>query len=247
LDVVSPPVGLYKKLLEVAKSIPFIEKQGRNDHHHYDYVQAVDVVNRVRKELLTRGIIVLPGASDATHLQFDGKKHLTTVDLSYAFVDVETGEKVVVPWVGVGVDTGGDKGIYKAYTGGLKYALTTLFLVPTSDDPERDHLTDSEYGAAVDAALEGQGGHKDDMRPAAPTIPRDRAASILSLAQRAGHATIDMDAAPGTPPEFSPALKAKLALHDVAKLGMLNADTAEDVEAWLQNEVAQMATGTVAR
>jgi hypothetical protein len=239
LDTTAPPVGLYKKLLEVAKAIPFIEKQGRNDHHHYDYVQAVDVVNRVRKELFERDIIVLPGAHEATHLQFGGNKHLTTVDLSYTFVDAETGEKIVVPWVGVGVDTGGDKGIYKAYTGGLKYALTTLFLVPTSDDPERDQLTGGESQEVEP--------HKDDMRPAAPTIPRDRAASILSLAQRANHATIDMEAAPGTPPEFSPALRAKLALHDVAKLGMLNADTAEDVEAWLQNEVAQMATGTVAR
>lgn len=239
----NPTIALYSKLKEVAEAIPFFEKHGENQHHHYNYVQAVDVVNRVRRELLQRGIIVLPGATNARHLAYGSKgAHLTTVDLSYTFIDVETGASVNVPWVGVGADTGGDKGVYKAYTGGLKYALQTLFLVPTSDDPERDQLTQGEGQVASEQ-------HKDDMRPAAPQIPRDRAAEILSLATSAGHATIDMEAAPGTPPELSTALRAMLAIHGVAKLGLLNADSAEDVEEWLRSELeAQAGTaGTVTR
>lgn len=239
----NPTVDLYRKLCEVAQALPFFEKRGRNEHHHYNYVQAADVVSAVRAELLQRDIIVLPGAHEAQHLQFGGNKHLTTVDLTYTFVDITTGQKIVVPWIGVGVDTGGDKGIYKAFTGGLKYALQTTFLVPTTDDPERDQLTQQESQEQVPVEA-----HKDDARPAAPRIPADRAVSIFQLAQTAGHATINMEADPGTPPEFSPALRAKLALHEVAKIGSLDVDAAEDVEAWLQAELAeQTASGAVVR
>jgi hypothetical protein len=226
-------LSLLGKLHQVAQAIDFFEKRGRNDHHHYNFVQAVDVVNRVREELLSRKVIVLPGATNAQHIQYSasgGKSaFLTTVELTYTFYDVETGGSVEVPWIGVGADTGGDKGVYKAFTGGLKYALQTVFLVPTTDDPERDHLT------SKDPAPEPEG-HKDDTRPAAPTIPRDRAASILSKAVNVKMATLDMEAPAGTPPEFHPAFQAALALQGVSKIGHLNVDQAEAIERWLANE-----------
>lgn len=237
--VASPDaVALYAKLHEVAKAIDFFEKRGRNDHHKYNYVQAVDVVRQVREELLERRVIVLPGAPSAEHLTYTasrgGTAFLTTVKLHYRFIDIDTGAAVEVPWIGVGTDTGGDKGIYKAYTGGLKYALTTTFLVPTSDDPERDQLTDTGSHDPAPAAQQ----HKDDQRPVAPLIPRDRAASILAQAAKVNMATLDLDAAPGTPPEFHPTFKALLSLQGVDKIGMLNVDQAEAVEAWLANEEA---------
>lgn len=222
-------LALYGKLREVAVAITHFQKRGHNDHHNYNFVQAVDVTSRVRDELLERGIIVLPEAWGAEHLPYGSKSgHLTTVNLAYNFVDTETGAQVRVPWVGVGADTGGDKGIYKAYTGGLKYALTTTFLVPTTDDPERDQITQPE----------GQEAHKDDIRPAAPTIPLDRATAILKRAISVELAKYNLEADAGTPPEFHPALKAKLALHGVSKIGDLNVDSAEDVELWLANEEA---------
>jgi hypothetical protein len=39
-------------------------------------------------------------------------------------------------WRGSGQDEG-EKGLYQAYTGGLKYFLLDLFLLPTFDDPEK--------------------------------------------------------------------------------------------------------------
>jgi hypothetical protein len=39
--------------------------------------------------------------------------------------------------VGEGQDAG-DKAVYKAMTGALKYCLLKTFLIPTGDDPERD-------------------------------------------------------------------------------------------------------------
>jgi len=216
---------LLGKLLEVAKTIHHIEKRGRNDLQKYNFVQAVDVVRQVRSELYDRGIIVLPGSSDAQHHEFKTGKgsaaFLTTVALHYVFTDVESGASVQIPWVGVGSDTGGDKGIYKAYTGGLKYALLSLFLIPTTDDPEGDNLTERE---AV------------PERPAAPRIPIDRAKAILAHALRVHMATVDLEAEAGTPPELHAVLKAKLAILGVDKIGLLNVDQAETVEQFLRDE-----------
>lgn len=247
------PVALLTKLHAVAEAVDYFEKRGYNKHQSYNYVQAVDVVGKMREALLSRKVIVLPGASSAQHLPYAGNSNkaafLTTVDLSYTFYDIETGQSLNVPWVGVGVDTGGDKGIYKAFTGGLKYMLTTTFLVPSSDDPERDQLTQREDQEA-DNVLNAQGGpatpapsgqHKDDVRPPAPKIPRDRALTILQRAKNIGMATFDMEAASGTAPEFHPVFSAALALQQVTRIGDLNVDQAEGFEAWLANEEKQVA------
>lgn len=228
---VNAPVALYDKLYEVAKAIPFVEKRGENDHHKYSFVQAVDVTREVRAQLLERKIIVIPGtvAGSIRHLtDTGGKGFVTTVDLVYTFIDAETGEQVSFNWTGAGADVGGDKGLYKAYTGGLKYALLAMFLLPTTDDPEHDALT------VADAAPQGGGADKDAERPAAPTIPIDRAKSIAEAAAAAGLATApESDDAAWT---FSPVLKAKLADVGVDKIGQLNVDQAEAVEAFIAEE-----------
>lgn len=218
--------ALLGKLHEVAVAISYIEKHGENQHHKYNFVQAVDVVKRVRDELLGRGVVVIPASSNARHLAYGSKgAHLTTVDLAYRFRDVETGACIEVPWVGVGSDTGGDKGIYKAYTGGLKYALLGLFLIPTSDDPERDELT--QRHEPEDAKT-----HKDDDRPAAPRIPLDRAQLILDQA-----VGVDMAAKQDDGSVLLHAvLQAVLEQQGVRKIGELNVDQAEAVEAFLAEE-----------
>ncbi len=225
-DAVAPPLALLGKLHEVAVSIDSVEKRGENKAQHYSYVQAVDVVRAVREKLLARDIIVVPSAGNVCHEDARGGKGMvTTVDLLYRFTDTGTGEYVEVPWVGVGADIGGDKGIYKAMTGGLKYALLSLFLIPTTDDPEGDAQTEPASATSNDAE-----------RPAAPTIPADRAYLIAEKAQELG--LIKTETAEGAAPsfDFGPVFKAKLATLGVERIGQLNVDQAEDVEAFLANE-----------
>lgn len=222
---------LSQKLLEVAQSIDYFEKRGYNPHHKYNYVAAVDVVAEIRTKLFERGIIVIPGCHDVQQLPFGEPskgKILTTAHLTYEFIDVESDERIVLGWAGSGADTGGDKGLYKAYTGGLKYALQALTLAPMTDDPERDNLTEvsEDPGKA----------HKDDARPAAPLIPADRATDIFRRAKDLGYVQYDMEAEPGTPPKFHLALQAALGLRNVTRIGELNVDQAEGFEKWLAEE-----------
>jgi hypothetical protein len=222
-------VVLFEALLEVAEAIPFIEKRGENSGQNYKFAQAVDVTRELRSQLFARGIIVIPGTVPGSVRHFTetgGSQFVTTVDLVYRFVDVASGAEVVVEWAGAGADRGGDKGLYKAYTGGLKYALLSLFLLPTTDDPEHDALSQQPGQAQPPAA------DTDDNRPAAPLIPLDRAKGIATAAVAAGMASWGEDNAL----EMEPLLKAKLADLGVGKIGGLNVDQAEELEQFIAAE-----------
>jgi ERF superfamily len=216
--------SLHAKLLNIAKQIDYLEKRGRNENNKYDYVQSVDVLGKLRRLLFDAGILVVPAAHKPEHLQFSSRSgspsFLTSVELVYRFVDTETSESIAVPWVGCGVDTGGDKGIYKAFTGALKYMLLSTFLVPTSNDPERDELTEPEPV------------QQTETRAAAPRIPMDRAEKILAEAEECGLA----DRKDGV--KLSVVFQAKLADVGATKIGNLNVDQAEDVEKFLREEKA---------
>lgn len=130
-------MGLHSKIAEVSAAISHVEKKGRNDFHKYDYAQAADVYAAVRDEFSARGVTVVP-AITAVEIMEMGKNKLVSAQMEITMTDSESGESMVVPWHGVGEDTG-DKAIYKALTGALKYFYIQLLSLPTGDDPEDDH------------------------------------------------------------------------------------------------------------
>jgi len=139
--------NLYVRLQRVAQKIDHVDKKGRNDFHKYDYTRAADVFAALRGLLLDEQLIVIP---NATSIQQEDS--LTTVRLNYRFVATDLDEAVDVKWIAVGQDKG-DKGIYKAYTSGLKSLLLSLFLLPSGDDVEQDSSTASERGVKLQAEL----------------------------------------------------------------------------------------------
>ena len=70
---------------------------------------------------------------DGTEKQGNGRK----VKLEFYLFDIETGFYETTAVSGEGIDKG-DKAVYKAYTGALKYYLADTFIVPTKDDPEKE-------------------------------------------------------------------------------------------------------------
>lgn len=237
---------LAGKLLAVMKAVPFIEKRGWNDHQSYNFAQAVDVVRDVRAAIIAQGLFLLPSVIPGSLQHFTetgGRSFVTTVDFRYLFIDTETGATLTMTWAGAGSDTGGDKGLYKAMTGGLKYGFLDAFLLPTTNDPEFDGLTyngppPAEAAAAAPAAAPAAAEPEstvaqDAERPAATVIPSDRARAILTQAIGVGIARIEDGR-----PVFEPVLKAKLGEVGVTRIGELNVDQAEDVERFLEMEAA---------
>jgi hypothetical protein len=119
-------------------------------------VQASAVADKVRAELSRLNVAMTPTQIDVISegLTPSGKQALLTLRFTWTLIDGDTGETISFQSIGTGADSG-DKAAYKAATGALKYALLTVFLIPTGDDPESDSKTDDEVIASKAKELFG--------------------------------------------------------------------------------------------
>lgn len=135
----TPSRNLMHKLVEIMNSVERIPKNGHNNHQNYDYAQESDIKDVVRKELAERNVMMIPNELSRTTTQIptkNGSQQLVTLEIEYTLIDADSSETMKMVGYGDGQDSG-DKAVYKAKTGALKYALTSLFMIPTGDDPER--------------------------------------------------------------------------------------------------------------
>jgi hypothetical protein len=156
--------NLAKKLVEVMLAVKSVEKKGKNEAQSYDYVKAADVAGPIRAELAKRGVLLVPDVVETVHFEKAGKEGKSQqgihIKVKYTFIDSEDGERLDFHGYGTGLDTG-DKGIYKAHTGALKYALRMFFLLPDStgqSDPEHQRRTMGDLVKPFDQR--GQHGEK---------------------------------------------------------------------------------------
>lgn len=131
--------NLLKAINEVMKAVTHVGKTGHNSFHNYKYASDVDILDALRPHLIEHGIVLIPSTDEGSHMDDYGN---TTIRVSYTIGHI-SGELWPTPIVveGCGNDRDkkgnvGDKGVYKAYTGANKYALTLLFQLPRGNDPE---------------------------------------------------------------------------------------------------------------
>ncbi|MBW3671482.1 MAG: ERF family protein [Acidobacteria bacterium] len=146
---VVPPMagsGLVAKLAEILGEIHRIEKGGFNDYHKYHYLEEEAILDELRPRLSARGIFIFTSIDEVTNTVLDtydkdgngtvtGQKLITSVRTKHTFADAQTGERISVMFAGSGEDAG-DKGVYKAATGAMKYFLTKNFLMSAGDPDE---------------------------------------------------------------------------------------------------------------
>jgi len=133
---------LAQKLLELQKSVTHLVKDARNEQQRYDYVSSSAVLDAVREVMDKLGLLLLVEVVDhSLHLggAYDGKQHMTEVELLFTWVNVEDPAQMLQQrWYGQGVD-GGEKGFGKAMTYSEKYYILKALHIPTdSDDPDAD-------------------------------------------------------------------------------------------------------------
>ena len=118
------------------------EKDGKNMHQQYKFISEKQYKQNFKAARRKAGLLwtcictgseYIPSISDKMHLvkaQFIGK-----------LIDPDTGESMEFQFEGTGADNG-DKALYKAYTGGLKFFLADQYLVAEGNDPEFDESVD---------------------------------------------------------------------------------------------------------
>ncbi|MBY0277928.1 ERF family protein [Candidatus Binatia bacterium] len=148
------PMGasLAGKMVAVMQAIGHVPKNGFNQRFNYAYALDADVLDAVRKALVENRVAAYTSVVEREDVPLptrNGSMNMTRVTVETTFVDADSGESCKILTKGDGSDAG-DKAVFKAITGAVKYALMKQFLIATGDDPERDDDAD-------DASSRGRG------------------------------------------------------------------------------------------
>lgn len=182
----SNKAGLFKKLVNVMGKIERVPKNGFNSFHKYKFVQEADLSEYVRKFFVEEGLALIVGAKGQTLTPVGDKGDLlTSLEMEITIADVETGEGITVPWQGQGTDKG-DKGLYKAMTGGVKFWLLKTFLVPSGEDPEGDEETDRRAATRGQDIPRQPRQQKSEPAPVPDGVTPAAAEEVLSFADSMG-------------------------------------------------------------
>lgn len=153
--VVTPPDAgakrsLVRKLAEVMAEIGWVEKRGKNTFFNYAYATESDILAVLRPSLGKRGIFIqtlidkeVTTDTGRTEGAKNDKVYQTNIWTRHIFHDGESGETMTINGMGRGEDRA-DKGIYKALTGAMKYAMSKAFLVSSGDDPEKEEADEEQ-------------------------------------------------------------------------------------------------------
>lgn len=145
------PSSLHRKIAEIINAVDHVAKDGRNTQQNYSFVSEAAFLAAVRGEMADRNVTVFPCVLPDTVRMIDravdgtGKGYVTTCVVRYTFTDGDTGEQFSADVLTQGHDSL-DKGAFKAMTGGIKYALRQVFLIPTGDDAENDSPAGASQG-----------------------------------------------------------------------------------------------------
>ncbi len=122
---------------EIAKT-GALKKEGENTFDHYNYITEAQYKALANKIFISAGLefrasVLEISSFEGSEKQPNGK----TVKMTFFLADIDTGYEEAETFFGEALDKG-DKALYKAYTGALKYYIASNFLVEGGDDAEKD-------------------------------------------------------------------------------------------------------------
>lgn len=131
---------LYSKVAKVMGKVGKIKKSGYNKYDDYEYATAEDIKEALRPLCAAENLWISSEVKGYSKKQVQTQRgNSTEIELGVYFTlrCGDTGAKVKLLYSGYALDEG-DKHIYKAYTGAIKYFLINNFMLSTGDDPEMD-------------------------------------------------------------------------------------------------------------
>jgi hypothetical protein len=133
---------LAQKVLAVSQAIGHVEKNGLNSHFKFRYQAWDDVLPAVRNACVEVGVHIKP-----TVISMTNDSGHVVVQMEFTVADASTGESESFTWFGEAKGND-DKGVQKAITSCMKYALLKYFLIPIVDDTDAD----ADAGTTVSVA-----------------------------------------------------------------------------------------------
>jgi hypothetical protein len=145
-------MNIYQKLIEVRKTVPYIQKADKGAQ--YQYTGSSRVLAAVVDKMNELGLLLIPSVTGHTlrestveFIEKDNRgnekpkrttTYFTELEMTMTWVNAEKPEEQIVSsWYGQGVDIAGEKGVGKALTYAEKYYMLKFFNIATDkDDPD---------------------------------------------------------------------------------------------------------------
>ncbi|AYP68786.1 ERF superfamily protein [Bacillus phage vB_BpsM-61] len=132
--------SVFLKIANIMGELGRVPKSGYNKAHDYHYVTESDVVGAVRPLLAKEKMVMMPSIKSYRESELKTKystMNMGTIEIEWILRDAESYEQVKFTMIGKGADSQ-EKDIYKSISGNKKYALISLFMIDSGDDPERN-------------------------------------------------------------------------------------------------------------
>lgn len=132
--------NLYTKLLEVQKSVNYLQKE--NSGQQFSYVSSSQVLASIKKSMDEQGLLLAPAITAHEVLQSSTKSgtamYFTELEIEFTWINAnKPDETLKIPFYSQGTDLAGEKGVGKALTYAEKYFLLKFFHIATDkDDPD---------------------------------------------------------------------------------------------------------------
>lgn len=138
-------LSLAAKLARIGKEIGKVDKTGKNQQQHYDYIEYGVVAGRIRELFDEYRVIIIPNVKeysvDVITAKNGGKGYHYSLSMEFSIINGDDpADKLIASWMGESADYG-DKGINKAETSGIKYFLMRLFNVSEKGEEDADAKT----------------------------------------------------------------------------------------------------------
>jgi hypothetical protein len=217
-------VNIYEKLIEVRKTVPYLQKETKG--YQYNYTASSQVLAAVRAKMDELGLLLIPEVLDhnvtATQDSKGRTSYFTELGMRMTWVDAENpDERIQSTWYAQGLDLEGEKGVGKALTYGEKYFLLKFFNIATDkDDP--DSFQRENSGLRESAATSTKGAHKPaaesrDTPPPKPPKPSGESTDFAKFYASASNLGLTEDDVHAAAAEFFK-LPSLSSLKDVAGL-----------------------------
>lgn len=133
---------IYEALINANELVGAISKGNTNQQQGFKFRGVDDVYNRLHPILAKCGIVIVPEVVSYEVTERQGRNGVllyTRATIRHHFT-ASDGSSVTTLVVGEAMDSG-DKGMNKAMSIALKYALFQLFTIPTDEDKDPDATT----------------------------------------------------------------------------------------------------------
>lgn len=176
------PGMIYELLPKIAREVGAVAKDKKNEKQGYNFRGIDDFLNALHPLLAEHGVTIAPENIEFTSEWYEAGQNKTQMHsviqkVMFRFYAPD-GSSIAVTTLGEGADTG-DKAANKGTSGALKYALMSVFSIPTHDIDDADtHEPEQRQSAPArtspppksqDAPAKPQGG-TDEKKPLPPDV-----------------------------------------------------------------------------